>query len=468
MKHQHHQQLPYDPKPALKPGLQLRRPQNLRRDQREVIPLLSSIIQLLLRGPKLFLRGLPKAAERNLPPGGVKLPPAPVPQILPAEIQEAHDTEGTTAYNRKEDAMLQRLAKMDDVELTTRVGQAKQHPLFAMFEQDVIQPEHDDCSELIYFGLDPNQDLCEFYMYLDTQGCDQSQQADILKDIQQQPPPDQDPPEDCEVESTQMDPQTDKDQSPMTDQTAAELASKASATTSPVPGKLLPDNQLGDSSLFPPPSPVAPATPSPGPTPVAPAIVHPPHVTTAKPERLPAEREPTDLFKPVTREGMRAFWAVMKRQSTDSLLASPAPSHDLPSPAPSPAPVQAVPTASPVPTQTTSSASPVPSATSPVPSQTVPNCQCSGRDRPNCPPSAFRDCPNSQSSAFTDCPTYQSSAFAEHPSYQSCFACPLSSWTASTSSSIHISIASCWDYTIDRPYSTWWTCFTSRTHSRPD
>ena len=316
----------------------------------------------------------------------MKLPPAPVPQILPAEIQEAHDTEGTTAYNRKEDAMLQRLAKMDDVELTTRVGQAKQHPLFAMFEQDVIQPEHDDCSELIYFGLDPIQDLCEFYMYLDTQGCDQSQQADILKDIQQQPPPDQDPPEDCEVESTQMDPQTDKDQSPMTDQTAAELASKASATTSPVPGKLLPDNQLGDSSLFPPPSPVAPATPSPGPTPVAPAIVHPPHVTTAKPERLPAEREPTDLFKPVTREGMRAFWAVMKRQSTDSLLASPAPSHDLPSPAPSPAPVQAVPTASPVPMQTTSSASPVPSATSPVPSQTVPTASAVAETVPTARP----------------------------------------------------------------------------------
>ena len=318
-------------------------------------------------GAKAFFEGIAqsnqKALERNLPPAGVTLPPAPVPQITPQEIQQAQETD---AFNRKENAFLQQLQKMDDVELATRVSQAKQHPMFAMFEQDVIQPEHDDCPELIYFGEDPIQDLCEFYMYLDAQGCDKSQQTSILKDIQQPPPPDLDTPNDCEVESTQLDPQTDREQSPVANQTdagmpPAELASKASAPTSPVPGKLLPDNQLGDSSVFPGPSPTPSMCPLPSPTAVVPATIPSAPVTTVMPQQSPAEKE---LFKPVTAEGMKAFWAVMRRKSTDS-LASPLPS----SPATSPA----VATTSPV---------PAPVATSPAPLHAP-----SAPERPLPPPS---------------------------------------------------------------------------------
>ena len=263
----------------------------------------------------------PMAVEM-LPPG-VTLPPVPVAQILPSEIEQASE------FNSKEEALLMQLNKMDDAELANRVIQAKQHPMFAMFEADVIQPEHDDCPHLNYFGEDPIQDLCEFYLYLDTQGCDKSQQASILQNIQKpQPPSEPDTPNGCEVESTQLDAlSADMDSlniaSPVPD-TAVVVSPPAATSPAPVVTQLLPDNQLGDSSLFP--------SPSPSPAPVAAPVCTPSRVVKPQPQQHQKANEDAALqWQPITAEGMKAFWSVLRRRSTDDL------SHAAPSPAALPA-----------------------------------------------------------------------------------------------------------------------------------
>ncbi len=290
--------------------------------------------------------------KQSLPPPGVTLPPVPVAQILPSEIEQASE------FNSKEDALLMQLNKMDDAELANRVIQAKQHPMFAMFEIDVIQPEHDDCPHLNYFGEDPIQDLCEFYLYLDTQGCDKSQQASILQNIQTpQPPSEPEPPNGCEVESTQLDALSEAMESlniasPVPD-TAVVVSPPAATSPAPVVTKLLPDNQLGDSSLFP--------SPSPSPAPVAAPVCTPSRVVKPQPQQHQKANEDAALqWQPITAEGMKAFWSVLRRKSTDDL------SHAAPSPA-------ALPAASAPPPGLTPQGPPVPAITPPAHTATPPH-----------------------------------------------------------------------------------------------
>ena len=123
-------------------------------------------------GMKAFFSGIKKSEstsstahlEANLPPPGIVLPPAPVPQILTQEVTAANKV------NEKEDAILTRLYKMDRTELEKLVEKTKAHPLFKAYCQDVIQPEHDDCTYLVHFGTTHvEEELCDFQMWLDYQ-----------------------------------------------------------------------------------------------------------------------------------------------------------------------------------------------------------------------------------------------------------------------------------------------------------
>lgn len=88
---------------------------------------------------------------------------------------------------------------------------------------------------------------------------------------------------------------------PVVVQAASSVAVDLTAS-SPV-SKMLPDNQLGDSQLYP------PSCGSPMPTQI-----------DASPSPQPMD------FKPVTAEGMQAFWSTLRRKSTDELsLAQPSP-----------------------------------------------------------------------------------------------------------------------------------------------
>ena len=257
--------------------------------------------------------GISKASTATidalLPPNGIVLAAPPVPQILPSEINKA------TAFNRREDACLTRLYKMDAVELEREASAVKAHPLFQTWMIEEIQPEHDDTQFLVdFFNTDDAdnmvENICSFKMWLETQEAEQA--SALLQVSQQQPalPP-----------------------------TGPIAAAKASAPTTAAntmldtPSPLLPDNQLGDSSIFPP----------------APKSL----LATSPPKSAPPTPEAGAIkFQPVTSEGMRAFWAIMKRKSTDSMIGSPPP----PSTAPSTGTVATSPGVSGV------SASPVPSA----------------------------------------------------------------------------------------------------------
>lgn len=141
-------------------------------------------------GSKAFFDGIKRSPtqptlstahlEANLPPPGIVLQPAPVPQIVPGEIQE------TTEHNKREQEHLIRLQKMDEVELQALLQQTKEHPLFKAYEQDVIQPEHDDCDTLTYFGLEcPEEDICHFQMWLESQTRAAKDAEQIQKRVEQ-------------------------------------------------------------------------------------------------------------------------------------------------------------------------------------------------------------------------------------------------------------------------------------------
>lgn len=221
--------------------------------------------------------------EKLLPPHGIVLAVPPVPQILPSEIDRE------TEYNRREDAELTRLYKMDSVQLEREAATAKAHPLFQQWMIEEIQPEHDDTQFLLdFFNTNDNENICEnicsFTMWLKTQ---EAEQAAALLQVSQQRPA---------LPPTEPIPAA-KASSPIT---------AANSTQLDTPSPLLPDNQLGDPALFPP----------------APKSL----LASSPPKPAPATPDPSAIkFQPITSEGMKAFWAVMRRKSTDSLIGSPAP-----------------------------------------------------------------------------------------------------------------------------------------------
>ena len=317
-------------------------------------------------GAKAFFKGISQKAiqelETNLPPKGVVLPPAPVPQIVPSEV--------TTEYQRRAEAMMSQLYKMDDVELTTKVQEAKQHPLFVAYEIDMVQPEHDDTPVLIDFGGSPIDDLCSFYMWLESQGCDKDQQKQAWEATSNGPATTHAP----AVETT-----TAVSEAPIGDTFVDELSQQMDLMTldasthkphehtaessaveiveTPLP-PILPDNQLGDPSL----------TKSPSPSP-------PPVVTTpVRPSGTPASPEAgTDMFRPITSEGMRAFYALMKRKSTDEFSSAQKSPMQSSSPQPlSPPAAEPVVPAAPATLGTSEAPAPTFTPATPAPTPTVP------------------------------------------------------------------------------------------------
>lgn len=303
------------------------------------------------------------ACESQLPPTGVILPPAPVPQILPVEIQNEN-----TDFNRREDALMTQLYKLDDVELQTRLQRAINHPLFKTYSTDMIQPECDDCPDLLDFGSSPIEDICSFELWLQSQGADITQQKAAWGDASQKPiaPPTapvahENTMQDTELDSTQV---SEVATTPETRQPAQAAQASAPAATPPL-AKLLPDNQLGDSSIFSPP------TPAPSSLKSAPV-----------PSSSPRSADPSALeFQPITAESMKAFWCSLRRKSTDELSAAnrveppktpPAPPASFPTqpPVPTSSPVVPSPTPSPTPVPTATPASAPSMASSPGPSET--------------------------------------------------------------------------------------------------
>ena len=202
--------------------------------------------------------------ESNLPAPGVVLQPVPVPQIVPTEIVASLDTQQQSVEQaQREEAILTRLYKMDQVDLETAVTRAKQNPLLRKFATDMIHPDTNVDVFTSSFGSNPEkmiEDLCAFQVWLDSQP--------------HQP------------------------QTPMT------------ALDTPSPA----------------------ATPVPAQRQSQPALPTPPLQNTTVPAAQTLN--PID-FKPVTREGMAAFWSVMKRKSTDDLsMLSPTSPATVPTPRP--------------------------------------------------------------------------------------------------------------------------------------
>lgn len=125
-------------------------------------------------------------------------------------------------------------------------------------------------------------------------------------------------------------------------------------TQSPSPPPMLPDNQLGDPTLFS-PAPTAKATPS----------------TAEGPNATPS---PSALeFKPVTAAGINAFFGILRRKSTDDMsvgntISAPLPPAPVPQMLGSPSPSQAESSSA----ITTSQSSPAPSSKAPEPTPPTP------------------------------------------------------------------------------------------------
>ena len=103
--------------------------------------------------------GVPKGntALSLLRPGTV-LPPAPIPQILPAEIEKVNKV------NQRENELLTRFYKMDDTELSRLVAKAVEHPCFSTYEQEVLAGQ-----DVVAFGAEAPEDLCSFHVWLESQ-----------------------------------------------------------------------------------------------------------------------------------------------------------------------------------------------------------------------------------------------------------------------------------------------------------
>ena len=261
-------------------------------------------------GVKAFFDGIKKAStynmdhlEANLPPPGVVLQPAPVAQILPTEIEESQQID--EERNKKEDAILTRLYKMDDVEIVAKVEKSKQHPLFEIYKQEILA-DLAECTT--QWGAEcPHEDLCHFDMWLEDQ-------AQAYKDRQQPPQEQATDKTKIELDTTpafvnvvQAVPCSSRSKAPAQAAVAApatvpagtllDPASPASYVNCVSPGTMMDlETQMADLTINPPATPVA-----------------------AKPGPAASPKPETVTFKPVTPEAMQAFWSAMQRKSTDDL-----------------------------------------------------------------------------------------------------------------------------------------------------
>ena len=313
-------------------------------------------------GVKAFFSGIKRSSsmarlESQLPPAGVVLPPAPVPQILTKEIED------TKEVNDREDAILARLYKMDDTEFRSKVERVKAHALFSAWVQDK------ECQE---FG-GTVEDVCEFQMWLD-------EQTRALFDSQ--PLPEQ-------TSASQIDTQPLSHASTVaytTDDSAVlHPATPLPSASGPVENMATPvqastlgyisdeSNSLGLHASATPAAPLAVTIPAEAPAaPIADAPVSvtidlssptreevtsapkqasisaaqtvvestsrewpdnqlgDPSINSAAapspPKALPATPNlEAAEFRPVTAEGAAAFWSILRRKSTDDLSPAPVP-----------------------------------------------------------------------------------------------------------------------------------------------
>ena len=332
---------------------------------------------------KAFFGGIKKSAtfsmehlEANLPPPGVVLQSAPVAQVTPQEIAEVSVAD--QEYSKREDAILTRLMKMDEAEITAKLAKSKAHPLFKTYEQEVTEGL-DACHT--EWGVDcPHEDLCHFEMWLDDQ-------AAAYRDTQQEQPAPQtlgEPASGSTVDKTQIEVDSPAATTALTPtpstmffpkyQTGPVEVKPAVTTPAQVPEHPEPPQQVDSASQVaatpdktavassavvatPPCTLVDPATPASYVEPVSPEtmltlenqladltlnpqglttpfgpVISPPQSTTTKATATATAATPkatspapdAPAFTPVTPDGVKTFWAALKRKSTDDLsMASP-------------------------------------------------------------------------------------------------------------------------------------------------
>ena len=137
-------------------------------------------------GVKAFFAGIKRQATAELTqpttPANIVLKPPPVPQILPCKIH-AEVSQQAKEYEQREHTILTHLSKLAQCEITRLAQEAKQHPLIPLYMSGLIQPEGGDHSQRL-FERDPIDELCQFQIWLETQGADMANQQEAIEQVQ--------------------------------------------------------------------------------------------------------------------------------------------------------------------------------------------------------------------------------------------------------------------------------------------
>ena len=135
---------------------------------------------------KAFFAGIKRQATAELTqpttPANIVLKPPPVPQILPCKIH-AEVSQQAKEYEQREHTILTHLSKLAQCEITRLAQEAKQHPLIPLYMSGLIQPEGGDHSQRL-FERDPIDELCQFQIWLETQGADMANQQEAIEQVQ--------------------------------------------------------------------------------------------------------------------------------------------------------------------------------------------------------------------------------------------------------------------------------------------
>ena len=287
-----------------------------------------------------FFNGIPKKvksepslvkSEPSLvpPPPDQVLQTPPLPQILPSEIQ-ASAQENQDDHAKRQDELMQMLDEMDDVELKKCAAACRAHPLFQQYCSALECPGYPNPVEV--FGSELSvmaEECCDFALWVEALGASEEQQAQALGTYETLPQPTADTAPAAEstpavVTPKQPAPTVAQPEEPtipmdaLTGVVATQPEQHEQTTTSPTeskatavvvvgdtPPQVWPDNQLGDPTLY-------PDTPV-----IAQSCAKTLACTPTTPEPSACE------FKPITSEGVQAFWSALRRKSTDSLPDTP-------------------------------------------------------------------------------------------------------------------------------------------------
>ena len=273
---------------------------------------------------KSFFKGIPKkqpsqetvdympaAAEGTLPTLEFALPVPPVPQILPSEIEECHDKQ-VEEFFEEQDAILRELKNLSTEDLLKRGQAVRDHPFFWHWMNNVVQVQPEDMPYVEVFCTVLNtmpEEVCEFELWLKTQGFGLQQQAEALAEHQPPATAAGHPPSAAPVTAPAAAEVQAPAATPVTGQTKAEVGPVVQPpAAAPVTGPTVPTAAAVATQVHPPdgehPPAAAPVSAMTGSTvehpPAAPVTQHPPAAPATAPAAAVVGGSTTPAAAPVT------------------------------------------------------------------------------------------------------------------------------------------------------------------------